>query len=238
MKFNAEVFHSYGTEPLVWVGRPEDVPPPGSGDRDSVERAYPVVPWFLSSQGGWGLVPTPTSHYAAGASQLFATDDVGSPVAAAVHDRPPSCTSPDSTDCRAVFAAAGALLRSVTSWAVRSGVAVSVGTELTLNATYPLLFNATWSRDNGTTTMALLYQGVFERIARSHPDVSGYWLWTPEGSMNGNVTPSVLESLASEIETARLALAASPLSNVSLTVSGWGLGPNNNRSFFDGAVSV
>lgn len=56
------------------------------------------------------------------------------------------------------------------------------------------------------------------------------------GSMNGNVTPSVLEALATEIETAREVLAASTMSHASLTVSGWGLGPNNNRSFFDGAV--
>lgn len=62
---------------------------------------------------------------------------------------------------------------------------------------------------------------------------------TPEGSMGGNISDPVKQELAAEFATAHAALKATPGlgDSTSLATCGWGVGPSNDRTFFDDAVA-
>ena len=233
LKFNLVGLHTYppgstdvgGGEPTVWVGNEQ-----GVGPKDTVlDTPYRVTTWFSTQRAGWGLQAMNTSDYCCGGAALFSADAVSSPtVAAAVDNRLPNSTE----DYQKVFASTAAFLRGVFSWAKRSQIEVAIGTEMPLLTAYPQFVNK--------SSMKELYSGIFKRIAQTTPGIDYYWMWTPEGSMGGNISEPVKQELATEFATAHAALKATAGlgGSTSLATCGWGVGPSNDRTFFDDAVAA
>jgi hypothetical protein len=82
MKMNFIGFHTYPersdfdgqaykAEPLVWIGKEEDI-----GENGSVRAGYPVL-HFHTYDSTWGYLPMKTSEFSLGLSQIFETDNYG-----------------------------------------------------------------------------------------------------------------------------------------------------------------
>jgi len=227
LRLNFAGFHCYpeggvGPEPLVWIGLPEDV-----NDDGTVKYSYPSR-WASTCGGAWGYSMTKTSEFASGAGLLFPQDEFGSPVTDGLRPLPKG-----AEEANAVFDRAGAFLRDAFSIGRVMGVRTCIGTETPLHI--PEVVRQRLQEKGlvatNTATIQKLYEGMFKRIARSHP-LNDYWLWTPEDWTWGGNKPEQYAATIADIRAAQGALdkLGSPFR---LATSGWVLGPQHDRAAFD-----
>ncbi|MDQ1255495.1 MAG: hypothetical protein QG656_86, partial [Candidatus Hydrogenedentes bacterium] len=79
--------------------------------------------------------------------------------------------------------------------------------------------------------MQQLYEGVFTRIAKTHP-LDYYWFWTPENWTWEDVPESTVHTAIEDILTAVTAAGAAK-APFQLATCGWVLGPQFDRTLFD-----
>jgi hypothetical protein len=126
MRMNFIGLHCYpeggvGPEPLVWIGRKEDLDAAGRP-----RASYPAF-WFNTANNRWGFAPGKTADFARGGGLLFDTDFVGPSV---MEDKFPKPSTPE--DANRLFIETGNLLKRVVVRAHALGVKVAVGTETPL----------------------------------------------------------------------------------------------------------
>ncbi|MCX6927896.1 MAG: malectin domain-containing carbohydrate-binding protein, partial [Verrucomicrobia bacterium] len=227
LRLNFAGFHCYpeggvGPEPLVWIGLPEDV-----NDDGTVNFSYPSR-WASTCNGTWGYAAAKTSDFAAGAARLFSQDDFGSPVSDGFR---PSPKGP--AEANALFNRAGAFLHDTFSFGRLMGVRTCIGTETPLHIPEAVRqhLKEKGLESTNAATVQKLYEGMFKRIARSHP-LNDYWLWTPEDWTWGGNKPEQYAATLADIRAAQGAL--DKLGNpFQLATSGWVLGPQHDRAAFD-----
>lgn len=221
--------HTYAVEPTVWVGTAGDL----SSDGRIVGGVYNTTPWFRSefpkhcigcdnSNTVWGLANRSTSDYTCGSGLFFDVDNFGSPLA----PNYPTSLLPNTDENKAAFEGAADLLKDVFGFGRRMGVQAAVGVEVPLGVTYP------WA--NGTEREH--FEGIFTRLRRLQMPISQFWLYSSEGSMNAGVnsTSASVQQIVRDAHTAVAALAnVWPNSNVTITMSGWMLGPPDQPYYFD-----
>ncbi len=223
---NLFALHTYpeggpNAEPAVWIGVPGDVNPDGT-----VRASYPSS-WQNTLRGNWGYLSKKTGAYTRGASMLFDRDDYGAEV---MRGHMPSPSTPDGMN--EVFDRAGAMFRDAFSYARALGVKICVGTEtpLTIPKMVRERLSAAGKNPADSATVAELYEGMFRRIAKTHP-LDYFWFWTPEGwTWEGN-SPDQVRATIADIGAARAALKASG-APFRLATCGWVLGPNGDRALF------
>ncbi len=209
----------YKTEPLVWIGKPEDINPDGT-----VKSAYPVL-HFSTNDSTWGYRPTKTPAFLSGASQLFETEHFGPDYMKSVSDWPHT-----SEENIRIFNESGKMFSEAFTMAHELGVKVCVGTET------PLVIPETVKKRYGITKDSKeitdeLYRGMFTRIMKTMP-VDFYWLWTPESWTWQGADAAEVQKTEQDILIAHRALeeAGAPFS---LATCGWVLGPPEDRTEFD-----
>eukprot|EP00756_Hemistasia_phaeocysticola_P063578 Hpha_TRINITY_DN7051_c0_g1::TRINITY_DN7051_c0_g1_i2::g.22911::m.22911 len=161
----------------------------------------------------WGLKDEPTSRYCCGSEQLYTADAYGSLAASGLDPT----TIDKQKEVVWVNAAAGLLNESFSFARQYCGVTSGVGFEVPLINAYPFVPNS---------SRAEFLEGTVRRVLEATP-VEHLWLWTPEGYAGGEVQ----EVVADVLEVCRT------VGNRSRVVmSGWNLGPQGNRTVWDGLV--
>lgn len=211
-------FHCYpeggvGPEPLVWIGREDDLNADGS-----IKAAYPSR-WASTKGGAWGYDRMEPSQFSAGASQLFPNGFLPDAMKA---------STPEGIFERA----ASQTLRPAFELAHLLGAKTCVGTETPL--TLPTLVRQRLEKEGkvvGPEAVREVYRAMFRRIQAAYP-LDYYWLWTPEDWTWGGNKP---EQYAATLADMRAALGAlHDLGNpFQLATSGWVLGPANDRALLD-----
>jgi hypothetical protein len=233
MRMNFIGMHCYLTspydEPTVWVGEKEDVLPDGT-----VKAAYPARYYNTFWKGIWGpMLPGKTGDYAFGASMLFENDAWGPD---SMKGFWPTPRKPE--DRNELFNRVGRQFNEAFGFARRLGVKTALGTEAPLKNFVPEeiagRLRAKGKNPSDPAVLRDLYQGIFERIKRTHP-LDYYWIWTPEDwTWNGNS----LSEMKQTVEDVNIALQA--LKDVGapfrLATSGWVLGPQGDRAAFDAVL--
>ncbi|UCG48882.1 MAG: hypothetical protein JSU94_03690, partial [Phycisphaerales bacterium] len=230
LRMNFIGFHTYpeggvGPEPLTWIGLPEDINPDGS-----VGFAYPSRHFVTGNvTGAWGYKRAKTADYSFGADALYERDDYGADY---MHGADPwNRMSPE--DCRAMFGRMGALLDDAFNFARDLGIKTCIGTETPLTVPKALKerLKAAGRDPADPAVMRELYEGIFRRIAKTHP-LDYYWFWTPEGWTWGNPGDDQIEATLADFRAA-IAAADKVKPPFTLATCGWVLGPPKDRALFD-----
>ena len=210
---------NYKAEPLVWIGKEEDVNPDGT-----VKAAYPVL-YFNTYDSTWGYSPANTSAFLSGASQLFETDDYGADYMKGLSPWPHT-----EAENKRIFNESGSVFSGAFKLAHEMGVKVCIGTET------PLVIPETVKKRYGIQekddqVVSELYHGMFTRIMKTMP-IDYYWLWTPENWTWHGVKDTDVLKTEQDIRIAYHALqeAGAPFQ---LATCGWVLGPPKDRTEFD-----
>ena len=234
MKMNFIGFHTYPertdfngegpkAEPLVWIGKEEDV-----SENGAVDTAYPVL-HFHTNDSTWGYMAMPTSDFSLGASQLFESDNYGADYMKKVSAWPHT-----NDENKLLFKEVGNLFGNVFNYAKELGFTTCVGTET------PLIIPKEMSARYGITTASddeikELYKGMFTRISQTYP-LDYYWLWTPESWTWSEINDDVVAKTQRDIQLAKEVLG--DLGNpFALATCGWVLGPPKDRAQFDRVLS-
>jgi hypothetical protein len=230
MGMNFAGFHNYPQssvateppEPMVWIGRKEDVNEDGT-----VRRAYPAR-HFTTLSTSWGFRPKNTSNYTLGAGDFFAEDAYGSPY---MKGRSPKPTN--EAVSITLFNEAGKFYKDVFGYARRNNIRISVGTEIDPRLPFTIQeeLKAKGKSAKDSTVVRELFEGSFKWIAKNYPaDYYSLWLperWTVNGNSPGNTKDALMQFNA----------AYSALKNLNSTMQlascGWVLGPKEDRSMFD-----
>jgi len=212
-----------GPEPSVWIGLAEDVNADGTVKFSSPSRWASTV-----RKGAWGYVATPTGEFNAGSSLLFETDAWGPD---AQKGQMPEPNTPQG--CNEVFDRAGAMFNSAFTHGRELGIKFCMGTETPLKIPSAV---AERLKQKGLdpkdpNTVRKVYEGMFTRIARSHP-LDYYWLWTTEGWTWGHPKPAQVQAVTNDFTLALEALekVGKPFA---FATCGWVLGPSSDRAMFD-----
>jgi len=215
--------HPYA-EPTVWVGQKGDFDAQGQ-----VTFSYPSRYYSTLSTPGWGgYVPKKTSDYCFGGSLLF-QDDAWAPEVMRGY-----CPIPETpAACNDVFNRTAAQFRDAFGFARQLGVKTAVGTEspITLPKALRERLTAQGKNPDDPATIREVYEGMFRRIAASHP-LDYFWLWTPEGwTWSGNKP----EQYTNTVRDVKLAIAALKDSGApfKLATCGWVLGPQHDHAALD-----
>lgn len=215
--------HPYA-EPTVWVGTKSDFDAQGQ-----VTFSYPSRYYSTLSKPAWGgYVPKKTSDYCFGGSLLF-QDDAWTPEVMRGY-----CPVPETPEaCNDVFNRMAAQFRDAFSFARELGVKTCVGTEspMTLPKVLRERLAQQGKNPDDTAVVREIYEGMFRRIAASHP-LDYFWIWTPEGWTWGGNKP---EQYTNTVRDVKLAIEALKDSGApfKLATCGWVLGPQHNRAAFD-----
>jgi hypothetical protein len=212
LRMNFIGFHCYPrphAEPLVWVGRPEEVDADGHPKRSFPARHFTTAG---GSRAEWGYSPMRTSAYVFGADQLFDRDDF---CADAMRGMTPGPETPEA--CNELFIRVGDLLSGAFSFAHRFGIKTCIGTETPM--------------DVPKEDREKLYEGIFLRIQRTHP-LDYYWLWTPETWTLRGASEKQVEDTVADLKAA-VAAARNAKAPFTLATCGWVLGPSRDRALFD-----
>jgi hypothetical protein len=215
--------HPYA-EPTVWLGTKDDFDAQGN-----VKSSYPSHYYNTLVKGTWGpILPKKTSEYSFGGSQLF-EDDSWAPDVMRGH-----CPVPETPEaCNEVFNRMAAQFRDAFSFARELGVKTCVGTEAPMILPKALRERLTAQGKNpkDPATVREVYEGMFRRIAASHP-LDYFWIWTPEGWTLGGNKPEQYSNTVSDVKLAIEALKDSG-APFKLATCGWVLGPQHDRAAFD-----
>ena len=209
----------YDSEPTVWIGLPGDFDGKGR-----VKQSFSAS-YFNTLRTQWGYISRPTGEYRFGASLLFERDDWGSNIMFA---QCPVPTTPDG--CNAVFNRTGEMFGQAFTLARALGVKTCIGTEAPLRIPTPLRKRLVKQGKDPDDPAVIreVYQGMFRRIAATHP-LDYYWVWTPEDWLwQGNTG----EQTRSFVEDFKLVAQAKQAVNApfELATCGWVLGPIGDRS--------
>ena len=226
LKMNFFGLHTYpegsvGPEPLTWIGLSGDINPDGT-----VKTAYHSR-HFTTQSGTWGYRPLKTSDYTHGAGKLYDRDDFGVEY---MRNRTPW---PDPEDEAQLFNDVGAFLNDIFTFASKIGIQTCIGTEipLVLPEQFIVQLQEKGLDPESPEVRQKIYEGIFTRIAKSHP-LDFYWFWTPEDwTWSGNKK----EDLDLTIRDFNAAIEAMKVVNPGfrLATCGWVLGPMNDRALFD-----
>ncbi len=214
----------WGPEPTTWIGVKEDV-----GENGQVKFSYPSR--YHSTRRGnsaWGYPAKNTGDYSFGAADLFERDDFGADV---MRDMIPEPQTPEQ--CNELFNRTGAMFREAFTFARPLGVKTCIGTEtpLTIPALVKERLEKAGKNPADPAVAAEVYEGMFERIARTHP-LDYYWLWTNEGWTWSGVPDEAVEAVEQDLLTAVKA-AERVKAPFTLATCGWVLGPPKDRARFD-----
>jgi len=233
LRMNFIGMHCYLTqpydEPTVWAGPKEDV-----GNDGTVTSSYPSRYYNTLWKGIWGPIPPKkTGDYAFGAAQLFENDTWGPPSMQGL------CPTPETAgDCILLHNRVGRQFAAVFGFARMLGMKTCLGTEAPLKKFMPAALKARLKAAGGDPTAAegvgQIYEGIFERIKRTHP-LDYYWIWTPEDWTWENNSAA---DMRDTVEDVHLALAALGKVNApfKLATCGWVLGPVGDRAAFDKTI--
>jgi hypothetical protein len=226
LKMNFFGLHTYpeggvGPEPLTWIGLSEDINPDGT-----VRHAYHSR-HFTTLNGTWGYKPKKASEYSFGAGQLLGRDDYGADY---MKERSPW---PKPDDEAGLFNDMGKFLNEVFTFAGSLGIQTCIGTEVPLVLPKQFISRLTDKGLNpeSPVTRQKIYEGIFERIKKTHP-LSFYWFWTPEDwTWRGNNKEDIDKTIR-DFNAAYQALeVVKP--GFTLATCGWVLGPKDDRARFD-----
>lgn len=227
LRMNFFGLHTYpegspNAEPAVWIGLARDV---GSGG--AVRRSYPSS-WHNTARDNWGYRPKRTSDYSCGAAALFEADPFGPDV---MFGRFPQPTNAEDNDL--VFNLTGNLLHDAFAHAHRLGVKTCVGTEtpLTVPKQVAARLKELGKDPKDPVVVHELYEGMFQRIAASHP-IDYYWFWTPEGWTWEGTKTAQIAATTNDLMAA-IAAAKNVDAPFRLATCGWVLGPQQDRAMFD-----
>jgi hypothetical protein len=233
MRMNFFGLHTYpqggvGPEPAVWIGRPQDLGPDGR-----VMASYPSRHFATSNiTGAWGYRPMKTGDYAFGAASLFDRDDYGADYMRGT--QPWNKMSPERSN--ALFDSCGEALHDALTFARRLGVKTCVGTEtpLVIPDSVKQRLKAAGKDPADPAVVQELYEGMFRRIAKTHP-VDYYWLWTPEGWTWQGCSEAEIRATQADFRAA-LAAMDKVKPQFTLATCGWVLGPPQTPALFDNSL--
>ncbi|HSW45388.1 MAG TPA: hypothetical protein VLM89_07450, partial [Phycisphaerae bacterium] len=220
-----------GPEPVVWIGRPEDMNADGT-----VKAGYPAR-HFSTVNGTWGYEKMLTSHYRCGASMLFEHDAYAQDVQVGM------CPWPQTPqEQNEFFNRFGRKLRNAFEHAGALGIRTCIGTEVPLTVpkevrqrliaeTRPSEPPSTQPAPPPAEQIERLYTGMFQRIMKTHP-LDYYWFWTPENWTWKDVDEKTVTAAIADIQQATAA-ARKVNATFKLATCGWVLGPQHDRSMFD-----
>jgi len=196
-----------GPEPLVWFGLPQDINADGT-----VKSSYPA--WWdnTARESGWPYAALKTSEFTNGTSQLFPTDVYGPDVMKGMMPLPET-----PQECNELFNRVGKQMGIVFAAARKLGVKTCIGSETpyTIPPALEKRLKALGKDPNSPETIAALYEGTFQRIAKvMRPDF--YWLWTSEGALHNDP-----EGVKRDLLTAYKALKKTN-ADIQLATCGWG----------------
>ena len=215
--------HPYA-EPTVWLGPAGDFDAQGRVKASYVSRYYNT----LFKPGWGGYAAKKTADYDFGAAQLF-EDDAWAPEV--MRGNCPEPKTPEA--CNEVFNRMGTQFGDAFSFARSLGVKTCLGTEapITLPRALRDRLKAAGKNPDEPAVKREIYEGVFKRIAATHP-LDYYWIWTEEGWTWGGNKPEQYQAVVADI---RLAIEAAK--NVKapfrLATCGWVLGPAHDRAALD-----
>ncbi len=227
LRMNFFGLHTYpegapNAEPTVWIGLAGD-----ADENGQVKHAYPAS-YQNTLRGNWGYATKKTSDYTFGGRELFEHDAYGADTMIGL------CPEPQTPDgSQQVFHRAGAVLNEVFHHAHELGIKTCVGTETPLTVPKRVQERLTaLGKDPGDSTVIQeLYEGIFSRIAKTHP-LDYYWFWTPEGWTWEGTSEAQVKATLTDL---RAAIAASKkvATPFQLATCGWVLGPAKDRALFD-----
>jgi hypothetical protein len=229
MRMNFLGIHCYPegqpyAEPTVWLGAKEDFDAQGRVNASYASRYYST----LSVPGWGGYQAKNTSDYHFGGALLF-EDDAWAPEAMRGY-----CPLPQTPEaCNDVFNRTAGLFRDAFGFANRLGVKTCVGTESPLVMPKALRDRLAQKGKNPDDPAVVreVYEGMFRRIAASHP-LDYFWIWTPEDwTWSGN-KPQQYTNTVRDVKLAIKALKDSG-APFKLATCGWVLGPQHDRAAFD-----
>ena len=227
-----------GPEPAVWIGKPEDIYFYGQF-KFSPGDVYPNERVKFSSQsrhftthnGTWGYKAKDTSDYTFGADLLFERDDYGADYMKGMAPWPKT-----PQDRNELFERFGMVLNEAFSFARELGIKTCIGTEtpLTIPKMVKEHLKAEGQNPGAPTTVQNVYEGMFQRIMKTHP-LDYYWLWTPEGWTWGGASDEQVTATEKDL---LLAVEAAKKVNAPFTLAtcGWVLGPPKDRAKFDNVL--
>lgn len=230
MKMNFVGFHTYPertgfdgdgykAEPLVWIGKKEDVNEDGT-----VKAGYPVL-HFHTQDSTWGYSSMNTSDFSLGASQIFETDNYGADYIKSISNWPHT----DQENIN-LFNDVGKVFNEAFSYAHSLGFKTSVGTETFV--TIPQQMKDRYGISAETDEeIKDIYRGMFDRITKTYP-LDYYWLWTPEYWTWQGVSEDKIAKTEKDILLAHEVLTEMDMP-FNLATCGWVLGPPNDRAQFD-----
>jgi hypothetical protein len=226
-----------GPEPTTWIGLREDINPDGT-----VKWSYPAYYAHTHRPDRiWEFARLDTDRFHAGASQLFESNGYGSEAIGAVIPE-------DVRSSNEVFARTGRMFKTAFTHARNLGVSTAIGTELPMGlepqgpevdydwirGMPPSLCQRLTSLGNDPkdpSTVKAVYEGIFERMKRTHP-LDYYWLWSWEvWSMHG-VSDAQIDTFKNEMKIACQALQAVD-APFQLALAGWIIGTADNPAEFD-----
>ena len=220
--------HPY-TEPTVWVGTKG-----GFDGKGQVTQSYPSRYYNTLHTGNWGRINVKkTGDYAFGAAQMFAHDAWAPDVMAGL------CPVPKTPEqARELHNRVGRQFNEAFTYARLVGVKTCLGAEAPLKKFMPKsvrqVLVAAGKNPDDPAVVREVYEGIFERIRKTHP-LDYYWIWTPEGwTWRGN-SANDMKDTVTDVNAAAAAMknVGSPFK---LATSGWVLGPKDDRSAFDRAI--
>lgn len=226
---NQEAPKAMTAEPLVWIGKKEDCNEDGT-----VKASYPIQ-HFKTNGNSWGYHPMKTRDYPCSTGNVFEKDCYG-PDYMDGYEEEIYSEELHENDVAAdkynkMFEQYGNVLSETFSYAREIGVKTCIGTEAPLTIPEVTKKHLGIGKEADRETIESLYEGIFERIKRTHP-LDYYWMWTPEDwTWLGNTK----EETEKTIRDFSCALEAKEKTQApfELAVCGWTLGPQENRAAFD-----
>ncbi len=227
LRMNFFGLHTYpeggvGPEPLVWIGRAEDL-----GDGPRVKASYPAR-HFTTLSGTWGYRAMKTSEYVFGAGALFDRDDYGADYMRGMTPWPRT-----PADQNELFLRMGQLLADTFRFARKLGIRTCIGTETPLVIPTPVKerLKAEGKDPGDPKVVQAVYAAMFRRIIQTHP-LDYYWFWTPEGWTWSAVSQKQIDETLADLRVA-IAAAKEVKAPFTLATCGWVLGPPQQPALFD-----
>lgn len=227
LRMNFFGLHTYpeggvGPEPLVWIGRAEDL-----GEDPQVKASYPAR-HFTTLSGTWGYQAMRTSDYWFGAAALFDRDDYGADYMRGMTPWPRT-----AADQNELFRRMGTLLAEAFGFARKLGIKTCLGTETPLVIPTPVKerLKAQGKDPADPKVVQAVYAAMFRRIMQTHP-LDYYWFWTPEGWTWSAVSQQQIDQTLADFRAA-IAAANEVKPPFTLATCGWVLGPPQQPALFD-----
>lgn len=235
MRMNFFGLHTYpeggvGPEPAVWIGSAGDI-----GPGETVKFSYPSRHFATSNahfpqhKAAWGYESMKTGDYVLGAAQFFPRDDFGPDAMTGLGP----WTEMSTVQSNELFARMGRTLDDVFSTARKLGVKTCLGTETPLVVPTPVKerLKASGKDPADPKVIEELYEGMFRRIAQTHP-LDYYWFWTPENWTWQGCTQQQIDATLADLRAA-IAAARNAGNPFTLATCGWVLGPPQEPALFD-----